>query len=144
MPTQALQRAEYFDKYSAVAERGHEIATMRALRFSAIDVVAPFLFEVLRISFIGGPVGCVAVLPLNDLTTATIKWQTFRAWRLPSKTRPNCLCAGIFFALAMGNRRRPACRRRSGPPTLRVVTALRELQSDWHFGVCPRKDPTLS
>ena len=40
--------------YSAVAERGREIATMRALGFSAIAVVVSFLFEALLISFVGG------------------------------------------------------------------------------------------
>src|ERR1700729_3156145 len=63
--------------YSAVAERGREIATMRALGFGAAAVVFSFVIEALIISFIGGAVGCLAVLPLNGLTTATMNWQTF-------------------------------------------------------------------
>jgi putative ABC transport system permease protein len=58
------------------------------------------------------------------------------------KNTPELLVRGIFFALAMGivGGLLPAIR----AANTRVVTALRELQSDWHFGVCPRKDPTLS
>jgi hypothetical protein len=40
--------------YSAVAERGREIATMRALGFSSWNVILSFLFEALLISFIAG------------------------------------------------------------------------------------------
>src|SRR5208282_2437294 len=63
--------------YSAVAERGREIAVMRALGFGAAAVVFSFLIEALLISFVGGAIGCVAVLPLNGYTTATMNWQTF-------------------------------------------------------------------
>src|SRR5260370_32164846 len=63
--------------YSAVAERGREVATMRALGFGAAAVVFSFLIEALLISFVGGSLGCVAVLPLNGLTTGAMNWQTF-------------------------------------------------------------------
>ena len=63
--------------YSAVAERGREIATMRALGFSAWNVILSFLFEALLISFVAGLIGCLAVLPLNGLTTNTMNFQTF-------------------------------------------------------------------
>jgi len=39
---------------SAVAERGREIATMRALGFSTLNVLLSFLFEALLISLVGG------------------------------------------------------------------------------------------
>jgi putative ABC transport system permease protein len=88
--------------YSAVAERGREIATMRALGFGATAVVVSFLVEALLISFVGGAIGCVAVLPLNGLTTATINWQTFSSLAFAFKITPELLVKGIFFALAMG------------------------------------------
>src|SRR5262249_30232783 len=56
--------------YSAVAERGREIATMRALGFGGPAVVFSFLIEALLISSVGGAIGCLAVLPLNGLTTS--------------------------------------------------------------------------
>ena len=111
--------------YSAVAERGREIATMRALGFGAAAVVVSFLVEALLISFVGGVVGCVAVLPLNGLTTATINWQTFSSLAFAFKITTALLVEGVIFALAMGivGGLLPAIRAASSP----VATALREL-----------------
>ena len=40
-------------------------------------MVFSFLIEALLISFVGGALGCVAVLPLNGFTTGAMNWQTF-------------------------------------------------------------------
>lgn len=88
--------------YSAVAERGREIATMRALGFGGASVVTSFIIESLFIAFLGGLLGCVAVLPLNGLTTGTINWQTFSHLAFAFKITPPLLVAGIIFALLMG------------------------------------------
>lgn len=111
--------------YSAVAERGREIATMRALGFGASAVVVSFLIEALLISFVGGLVGCLAVLPLNGVTTATINWQTFSSLAFAFKITPELLAKGIVFALAMGlfGGLLPAVR----AATMPVAVALREL-----------------
>src|SRR5260370_41729361 len=63
--------------YSAVADRGREIATMRALGFGGPSVVVSFLIEALLISFVGGVFGLLAVLRLNGLTTSKINFSTF-------------------------------------------------------------------
>jgi putative ABC transport system permease protein len=111
--------------YSAVAERGREIATMRALGFGAAAVVISFLIEALLISFVGGGLGCLAVLPLNGLTTSTMNFQTFSSLAFAFKITPELLVKGIFFALTMGliGGLLPAVRAASGP----VASALREL-----------------
>ncbi len=88
--------------YSAVAERGREIAVMRALGFGAIAVVLSFLVEALLISFVGGALGCAAVLPLNGFTTSTINWQTFSHLAFAFRITPDLLVGGIVFALIMG------------------------------------------
>ena len=88
--------------YSAVSERGREIATMRALGFGAIAVVFSFLIEAVLISFVGGAIGCVAVLPLNGLTTGAMNWQTFSHLAFAFKITPGLLLGGIIFALGMG------------------------------------------
>src|SRR5215467_13069323 len=88
--------------YSAVAERGREIATMRALGFGGFSVVTSFIIEALLISLVGGLVGCVAVLPLNGLTTGTINWQTFSHLAFAFKITPPLLVSGVIFALVMG------------------------------------------
>lgn len=111
--------------YSAVAERGREIATMRALGFGGPSVVFSFLVEALLISFVGGVVGCLAVLPLNGLTTGAMNWQTFSHLAFAFKITPELLTKGVIFALVMGvlGGLLPAIRAARLP----VATALREL-----------------
>jgi putative ABC transport system permease protein len=111
--------------YSAVADRGREIATMRALGFGGPAVVFSFLIEALLISFVGGVLGCLAVLRLNGLTTSTINFQTFSNLAFAFKVTPDLLVMGVVFALAMGvfGGIFPAIRAASLP----VATALREL-----------------
>lgn len=111
--------------YSAVADRGKEIATMRALGFGGPAVVFSFLLEALLISFVGGVLGCLAVLRLNGLTTSTINFQTFSNLAFAFKITPGLLAGGIIFALVMGvlGGFFPAVRAARLP----VATALREL-----------------
>jgi putative ABC transport system permease protein len=88
--------------YSAVSERGREIATMRALGFGGPAVVFSFLIEALLIAFVGGLIGCLAVLRLNGLTTSTINWQTFSNLAFAFRITPGLLLSGLVFALVMG------------------------------------------
>jgi putative ABC transport system permease protein len=88
--------------YSAVSERSREIATLRALGFGAGSVVFSFTLEALLISFIGGVVGCLVVLPLNGLTTGAMNWQTFSHLAFAFRITPPLLLQGIIFALVMG------------------------------------------
>jgi putative ABC transport system permease protein len=88
--------------YSAVAERIREIAVMRALGFGAAAVVFSFLIEAVLISFVGGALGCIAVLPLNGFTTGAMNWQTFSHLAFAFKITPPLMAGGIIFALGMG------------------------------------------
>src|ERR1700730_10335747 len=111
--------------YSAVAERGREIATMRALGFGAAAVVISFLIEAFIISFVGGAVGCLAVLPLNGLTPATMNFEALSNMAFAFKITSGLLIGGIIFALVMGllGGLPPALRAAARP----VAVALREL-----------------
>ena len=111
--------------YSAVTERTREIGTMRALGFTPGSVVASFLIESLCIALLGGVLGCIAVLPLNDLTTGAMNWATFSYLAFAFQITPPLLGAGIAFALFMGvvGGVPPALRAARMP----VVAALREL-----------------
>jgi putative ABC transport system permease protein len=88
--------------YSAVTERSREIATMRALGFGAWSVVVSFIFEALFIAFIGGAIGCLAVIPLNGFTTGAMNFQTFSHIAFAFMVTPVLLGIGILFALLMG------------------------------------------
>ncbi|HTQ97939.1 MAG TPA: ABC transporter permease [Candidatus Acidoferrum sp.] len=111
--------------YSAVSERGREIATMRAVGFSSSNVILSFLFEALVISMLGGLLGCLAVLPLNGLTTSTMNFQTFSNVAFAFKITFDLLLMGVLFALVMGvlGGLLPAIRAAIQP----VSVALREL-----------------
>ena len=111
--------------YSAVSERGREIATMRALGFSPWNVILSFLFEALLISFVAGLLGCLAVLPLNGLTTNAMNFQTFSNLAFAFKITFDLLLMGVLFALMMGvlGGLLPAVRAAVRP----VAVALREL-----------------
>jgi putative ABC transport system permease protein len=111
--------------YSAVAERGREIATMRALGFGGPSVVFSFVVEALLIAGVGGVIGCIAVLPLNGLTTGAMNLQTFSHVAFAFKITPELLAKGVVFALTMGlvGGLLPAIRAARLP----VATALREL-----------------
>jgi putative ABC transport system permease protein len=111
--------------YSAVSERGREIATMRAVGFSSWMVILSFLFEALVISFLGGIIGCLVVLPLNGWTTNTMNFQTFSNLAFAFKITFDLLAMGVIFALVMGvlGGLLPAIRAAIQP----VAVALREL-----------------
>jgi len=88
--------------YSAVSERSREIAVLRAIGFGGGAIVLSFFVESLLIALVGGLVGCVAVLPVNGLTTGTINWQTFSHLAFAFRVTPDLLALGMLFALAMG------------------------------------------
>jgi putative ABC transport system permease protein len=88
--------------YSAVSERSREIAVLRAIGFGGGAVVLAFFVEALVIAFVGGLVGCLAVLPVNGLTTGTMNWQTFSHLAFAFRVTPDLLALGMVFALLMG------------------------------------------
>jgi putative ABC transport system permease protein len=88
--------------YAAVSERSREIATMRAIGFGAGSIVLSFVLEALLIALVGGLLGCLAVVPLNGITTGTLNWQTFAHVAFAFRVRPPLLGLGVLFALLMG------------------------------------------
>jgi len=88
--------------YSAVSERTREIAAMRAMGFHAGSIVFSFMIEAVIIAGIGGLLGCLAVFPLNGLTTSTLNFDTFSSVAFAFRVTPPVLVAGMIFALVMG------------------------------------------
>ena len=88
--------------YSAVAERAREIAVLRALGFGRASVVLSFVVEALCIALVGGIIGCIAVLPVNGVTTGTMNWQTFSHLSFAFRITPDLLTLGLVFAVVMG------------------------------------------
>ncbi len=88
--------------YSAVASRGREIGTLRALGFPRRTVLTSFLLESLVICLLGGAIGCLATLPFNGLSTGTANWATFSEITFSFRFGPQVLLQGMALALAMG------------------------------------------
>ncbi len=111
--------------YSAVAARGAEIGTLKALGFSSGNIVTSFLVESILIALAGGAVGCLAALPFNGFTTGTLNWSSFSYLAFSFRVTPMILVSGIAFALIMGvvGGLPPAVRAARVP----VIVALREL-----------------
>ena len=88
--------------YSAVASRGREIGTLRAIGFQRRSVLLSFLLESLILCLLGGLLGCLATLPFNGLSTGTANWATFSEITFSFRFGPRVLLQGMSLALAMG------------------------------------------
>jgi putative ABC transport system permease protein len=89
--------------YSAVAARGREIATLRALGFQASPVVLSVMAESLLLALLGGLVGGgLAYLAVNGYQTATMNWQSFSQVAFSLTVTPRLMVGGTLYALAMG------------------------------------------
>ena len=88
--------------YAAVASRGREIGTLRALGFQRRSILFSFLFESVLLCFLGGILGCLATLPFNGLSTGTANWATFSEITFEFRFGWNVLIRGVLLALAMG------------------------------------------
>lgn len=88
--------------YSAVASRGREIGTLRALGFRRRWVLLSFLLESILLCLLGGVLGCLATLPFNGLSTGTANFATFSEITFAFRFGPPVLLQGMLMALVMG------------------------------------------
>lgn len=88
--------------YAAVARRSPEIGTLRVLGFSKPGILVSFMIESLLLSLLGGLIGCLLVLPLNNLTTGVGSFVTFSEITFDFRITPQIMLSGILFALVMG------------------------------------------
>ena len=88
--------------YAAVARRGKEIGTLRVLGFSRTSILFSFFLESLLLSIIGGLLGVLLVLPLNNVTTGITSFFTFSEIAFNFQVSPAVMATGLVFALFMG------------------------------------------
>ncbi len=88
--------------YAAVARRSKEIGTLRILGFSRGSILLSFFIESLLLSALGGIVGLLLVLPLNNIEGGIGSFVTFSEIAFSFKVTPAIMAAGIAFALFMG------------------------------------------
>ncbi len=112
--------------YNAVASRGREIATLRALGFGSIPVVISVLAEAVVLSLIGGVIGGVlAWAAFDGYQTSTMNFQSFSQVAFAFTVTPALLARGLIYAVIMGvlGGLLPALRAARLP----ITTALRQL-----------------
>jgi putative ABC transport system permease protein len=88
--------------YAAVAARAREIATLRAIGFSAVPVIISVLIETMLLALIGGSIGAiVAWLIFNNYTASTLG-ANFSQVVFDFKVSPALMWSGLKWALAIG------------------------------------------
>ena len=88
--------------YSAVAARGTEIATLRALGFGGLPVAISVMSEALILGLIGGALGAaVAYLGFDGLQTSTINYQSFTQVSFAFRVTPVLILTGTGYALLL-------------------------------------------
>jgi putative ABC transport system permease protein len=88
--------------YAAVARRAAEIGTLRVLGFPKLGILISFFLESLLLSGIGGVLGCLLVLPLNNISTGIGNFVTFSEITFNFRVTPQIMGVGLAFALIMG------------------------------------------
>ncbi len=112
--------------YTAVAARGREIATLRALGFGGGAVALSVLAESLALALAGGAAGGgAAYLMFDGYRAATMNMQSFNQVAFGFAVTPALLAEGLVYALIIGflGGLFPALRAARQP----VASALREL-----------------
>ncbi|HTD11002.1 MAG TPA: ABC transporter permease [Steroidobacteraceae bacterium] len=110
--------------YAAVAARGKEIATLRAIGFGGASVVVSVMIEALLLALAGGILGAlIAYLLFNNLSVATLG-QNFTQVVFNFKVTPELVVRGLIIAVVIGmvGGLLPALRAARQP----VTTSLRE------------------
>jgi putative ABC transport system permease protein len=111
--------------YAAVAARGKEIATLRAIGFGGAPVLVSVMIEALLLALVGGVLGAlIAYLLFNNLSVSTLG-QNFTQVVFDFKVTPQLVGRGLIIAVVIGmvGGFLPAVR----AARMSVTTGLREL-----------------
>jgi ABC-type antimicrobial peptide transport system permease subunit len=79
-----------------------DIGTLRVLGFSRRAILLSFFVESLLLSLIGGLLGCLLVLPLNNFQAGIGSFVTFSEISFGLRVSPQAMMTGVLFALCMG------------------------------------------
>jgi putative ABC transport system permease protein len=110
--------------YAAVAARGKEIATLRAIGFGGLPVLVSVMLEALLLALVGGILGAlIAYVLFNNMSVSTLG-QNFTQVVFNFKVTPQLVIRGLIIAVVIGmiGGLLPAIRAARLP----VTTSLRE------------------
>jgi len=88
--------------YSIVAARTREIATLRAIGFGALPVVASVLVEALTLGLAGGILGSIAAyFGFNGMQASTMNWASFTQITFAFTVTPRLVIRGLAYAMLL-------------------------------------------
>lgn len=89
--------------YTAVSARQREIATLRALGFGALPLIASVLVEALLLALAGGLIGaCLSAALFNGYTVSTLNGATFSQTAFAFRVTPALIAQGLVWSFAIG------------------------------------------
>ena len=88
--------------YAAVARRSADVGMLRVLGFSQAGILTSFLVESLILAAMGGVLGCLLALPLNNFHTRIGSFVTFSEISFSLRMTPEVIAAGVGFGMLMG------------------------------------------
>ncbi|GMU42854.1 MAG: ABC transporter permease [Xanthomonadales bacterium] len=89
--------------YASVSTRTREIATLRAIGFGPLPVVASVLVESMLLALAGGLIGALlAYVLFNGMTVSTLGGQTFTQLVFDFRVSPALVASGLKLALMIG------------------------------------------
>jgi putative ABC transport system permease protein len=87
---------------ASLSERTREIGTLLALGFRPRQVLVGFLVEALLLGLAGGIVGVLLALPVNDVATGTMNWQTWTEQAFAFRITLDVVVAAVSFSTIIG------------------------------------------
>jgi putative ABC transport system permease protein len=88
--------------YAAVAARGKEIATLRAIGFGGLPVLVSVMIEALLLALVGGVLGAlIAYLLFNNMSVSTLG-QSFTQVVFNFRVTPQLVVQGLVIAVVIG------------------------------------------
>ena len=87
---------------ASLAERNREIGTLLALGFRPWQVVAGFLLESLLLGLAGGVIGVLLALPVNNVATGTMNWQTWTEQAFAFRITGGVIFTAVTFSTLIG------------------------------------------
>jgi putative ABC transport system permease protein len=87
---------------ASLSERTREIGTLLSLGFRPRDVLFGFLVEALLLGLAGGVVGVLLALPVNNVATGTMNWQTWTEQAFAFRITADVVIAAVSFSTIVG------------------------------------------
>jgi putative ABC transport system permease protein len=88
--------------YGAVANRGREIGTLRALGFSKASILSSFLIESIGLSVIGGALGVVGAMGMMFVRFSMINYANWSEMVIGFDPTVKIVITALIFSLGMG------------------------------------------